>query len=148
MRNRAVGSGLNQVDHDVDMAACRFGVHARLMCFIRQSLSDLPLHARQADAKASPKEVGAVSQTQIDFGLNGQAYWDSTRPLAGYNRDRAFEAGRPGGREELLRIGADTRGARSSYDRAAAIRQSGPGPRIKCLLQRHIRDPRIVRACS
>jgi hypothetical protein len=81
------------------------------MCFIHQGLSDLPLHTRQADVKASLEEVSAVSQAEIDFGLDGQANRENDLPLAGRKRDGAFEAGRPGGRKELLRIGADTRGA-------------------------------------
>jgi hypothetical protein len=81
------------------------------MCFIHQGLSDLPLHTRQADVKASLEKVSAVSQAEIDFGLDGQANRESDLPLAGRKRDGAFEAGRPGGRKELLRIGADTRGA-------------------------------------
>ena len=57
------------------------------------------------------EEVSAVSQAEIDFGLDGQANRENDRPLAGCKRDGAFEAGRPGGRKELLRIGADTRRA-------------------------------------
>ncbi len=83
------------------------------MGFIHQGLSDLPLHARQADVEASLEEVSAVSQAEIDFGLDGRANRKNDLPLAGRKRDGAFEAGRPGGRKQLLRIGADTRGAGS-----------------------------------
>jgi len=110
-RSAAVGSGSDQVDYDVDIAACCFGIRARLTCFIHQSLGDFPLHTGQADVKASLEEVSAVSQTQIDFGLDDQANRENDLPLAGCKRDGAFEAGRPGGRKQLLRIGADARGA-------------------------------------
>ena len=55
------------------------------------------------------EEVSAVSQAEIDFGLDGQANRENDRPLTGCSRDGAFEAGRPGGGEQLLRIGADIR---------------------------------------
>ena len=81
------------------------------MGFIHQGLGDLPLHTRQADVEASSEEVGAISQAKIDFGRDGQANRENDLPLAGRKRDGAFEAGRPGGRKQLLRIGADARGA-------------------------------------
>ena len=43
------------------------------MGFIQQGLSDLPLHTRQADVEASLEEISAVSQAEIDFGLDGRA---------------------------------------------------------------------------
>src|SRR5260370_13905327 len=107
----AVGSGSGQVDYDVDIAPCCFGVRARLMCFIHQGLGDFPLHTRQADVEASLEEASAVSQAQIDFSLDGQANRENDLSLAGCKRDGAFEAGRPGSRKQLLRIGADARGA-------------------------------------
>jgi hypothetical protein len=80
---QSVGSGSNQVDDDVDIAACCFGVRARLMGFIHQGLSDLPLHTRQADGKASLEEASAVSQAEIDFGREDQANRENDLPLAG-----------------------------------------------------------------
>src|SRR5271165_7553853 len=100
-----------QVDDDVDIAACCLGVRAALMCLVHQGLGDLPLHPRQADVEASLKEVSAVSQAEIDFSLDGWANRDNDLALAGCKRDGAFEAGRPGGRKQLLGIGADARGA-------------------------------------
>ena len=81
------------------------------MGFIHQGLSGLPLHTRQGDVEASLEEVSAVSQAEIDFGLDGRANQKNDLPLAGRKLDGAFEAGRPGGRKQLLRIGADTRRA-------------------------------------
>jgi hypothetical protein len=43
---------------------------------------------RQADVKASLKEVSAVSQAEIDFGLDGQAHREYVLPLAGRNPAR------------------------------------------------------------
>lgn len=60
------------------------------MRFIHQGLSELSLHTRQADVKASSEEVGAVSQAEIDFGLDGQANRDDHLSLAGRMRDGAF----------------------------------------------------------
>ena len=46
-------SGSDQVDDDVDVTACCFGVWASLLCFIHQGLSDVPLHTRQIDVEAT-----------------------------------------------------------------------------------------------
>ena len=51
------------------------------------------------------------AQAEIDFGRDGEANRENDLPLARRKCDGAFEAGRPGGRKELLRIGADARGA-------------------------------------
>jgi hypothetical protein len=53
------------------------------MGFIHQGLSDVPFHTRQADGKARLEEASAVSQAQIDFGLDGQANRKDDLPLAG-----------------------------------------------------------------
>src|SRR5258708_19984840 len=77
------GSGSDQIDCNVDIAVCCFGVRARLMGFIHQGLGDLPLHTRQADVEASLEEAGAVTQAQIDFGLDGEANRQTDLPSAG-----------------------------------------------------------------
>jgi hypothetical protein len=41
--------------------------------FTYQGLGDFPLHTRKAHVQPNAEEAGAVSQTQFDFGLYGQA---------------------------------------------------------------------------
>jgi hypothetical protein len=70
-------------------------------------VTELPIHTGHADAKSSLEEVSAVSRAEIHFGFDGQANRENDFLLAGRKRDCTLEAGRPGGRKELLRSGTD-----------------------------------------
>jgi hypothetical protein len=53
-------SRLQQVDHDVDVAACGFGIRARLMRGIHQGLDYVALDAWHPDVETSLEEIGSV----------------------------------------------------------------------------------------
>jgi hypothetical protein len=46
-------SGLDQVNHDVDVAAYSFGIWTRLVRGVRQGLGDFALKTRRANVEAS-----------------------------------------------------------------------------------------------
>ena len=72
----------------------------------------LGVDAGKADVQARLQEVGAIRLAEIDFGIDGGLCRKTDLALAGGKADRADEAGRPAGGEELLRIGARTAAAR------------------------------------
>jgi hypothetical protein len=80
--------------------------------FVHKRLRDLALDTRKADIEAAAEKVTAISQMQVHFGVDGQVGRKCNLPLARRETDRTFKTGRPAGGEELLRIGADTGGAR------------------------------------
>jgi hypothetical protein len=91
------------------------------MGFIDQGLRDVPLHAGQADIQPGAEEICALLQTQIDLGFYNAADRKNDRPSNGCNRDGVVQAGRPGRREQLLRIGAytgRTGGGKSDVEKA------------------------------
>src|SRR5580698_912841 len=55
----------DQVDRNVDVAACGFRVGANLVRFVHQGLGDVALDTGQADVEASAEEVAAVRQIQV-----------------------------------------------------------------------------------
>src|SRR6202161_4862432 len=93
----------DQVDRNVDVAACGFRVGANLVRFVHEGLGDVALDTGQADVEASAEEVAAVR--------DGQVGRQSDFPVAGRKRNRALETRRPPGGQQLLRIGADARRA-------------------------------------
>jgi hypothetical protein len=91
-----------------------------------RGLGDFALQTRQADVKASSKEVSAVGYVQVHFGVNRQVGRESDLHFTGRKPHRRFETGRPTSGEQLLRIGAGARGARSGKpDVQAAVRAAG-----------------------
>src|SRR4030088_1453978 len=98
----------NQVDGNIDVAARRLGIWAKLVRFVHQFPRDGAVDVRQADVEAGAQGIRAVRQMQIHFGIDGDLV-QADLPLVRGESDRAFEAGRPASREELLRIGADAR---------------------------------------
>src|ERR1700723_4371156 len=58
---------LNQVDHDINVAACRLGIRASLMCRIHQSLCDFTIESRQAYVEAGLKEESSARRSKVHF---------------------------------------------------------------------------------
>lgn len=83
------------------------------MGFIDQGAGYVPRHTGQADIQPGAEEVGALSQTQIDFGRYRRADRKHDRLSKGRNHDGAAQAGGPGGGKQLLGIGTDARRAGS-----------------------------------
>jgi hypothetical protein len=67
------------------------------------------LETGKADVEARSEKVAALSMAQVDFGIDRQVDRQSNPSAASRKPDRAFEAGRPTGRKQLLRISADAR---------------------------------------
>ena len=82
------------------------------MCFIHQGLRDFAFDTWEADVESSTQKITAVREVQVHFGIDGQVRWQRYLLLASYKPNRTFEAGRPAGSEQLLRIGTDVRRAR------------------------------------
>src|SRR5687767_9859817 len=78
---------------------------------VHQALRDLAWQARQADVEAGAQEVTAAVQPQVHLGVDGPAGGQGDLPLAGGQPDRAQEARRPAGGEQLLWVGALAGGA-------------------------------------
>jgi len=86
-----------------------FGIGTKLLGVLDELLRDVASEARQADIEAGTQGIIiAAREMQMDFGINGNFGHRHLR-LRAASPDRAFEARRPAGRKELLRIGADTR---------------------------------------
>src|SRR5262245_2915054 len=102
----ARGSVSDQLDGDGDIAANGLGIRARLVRGVDNSLRDLAIQVRQADIEAPPQEVATVRGAKIDLRVDGRIGGQSDPHLAGHGSHRTFEAGRPAGGEQLLRIGA------------------------------------------
>ena len=82
------------------------------MRLLDERLCGFTIDAGQADIQAGAEKIFAVRQMQIDLGVDGQVGRRSNISLAGRRPERALEAGRPTGREQLLGIRAEARGAR------------------------------------
>src|SRR5262249_62349261 len=85
----------DQVDRHVDVAARGLRVRADLLSFIHQSMGDGALDAGQADAEAGAEDVAAVSDAQVDLGVDGSAGRKGDLPPVGHKPDRPLEADRP-----------------------------------------------------
>ncbi len=105
-------SSSNQVDRDVDIAACRLGVGAGLVCGINQSPGGLTIEPRQGDIQTGLQDIAALAMAQVDLGIDRGLGGHRDLALARRQPDRADEAGRPAGREQLLGIGSTARRAR------------------------------------
>jgi hypothetical protein len=63
-------SGSDQVDHNVDIAACCFGYGHVWCASSTRAWATSRSTARQADLEASLEEVSVVSQAPVDFGVD------------------------------------------------------------------------------
>jgi hypothetical protein len=119
--------GLRQVNLDVNVAPNGFGVWTCLVCGFRQGLGNLALQPRQADVEAGLKEESTISQTKVNFRVNGHVSREPDFHFAGGNPHRAFEACRPTSGKQLLGIGAGawSAGSRMLDIKAAIIAFGG-----------------------
>src|SRR6267142_6561199 len=112
----------NECDRDVDIAARRTGIRAYLIGAVHQCLCGFAVDARQADLEPCGEAIGAVRGSDVHLGVDGRVGWESQLLSAGHEPDRAQEARRPTGGEQLLRVGAASGGAgRRKLDRQAAV---------------------------
>src|SRR3954454_9133778 len=82
------------------------------MRLIHDPARDLAIEPRQADIEACPERIGALVEHEVDLRIDRTFPGELDLPLAGRDFHRAFEAGRPAGREQLLGIGTDAVAAR------------------------------------
>jgi hypothetical protein len=83
----------DQVDGNVDVAACCFRVRTDLVCFVDQGLSGSAIDAWKADVEPSTEELTVISDVQIHFGVDRDPGRQDGVPLSSRKGDRAFEAG-------------------------------------------------------
>ena len=95
-----------KVDHDVDIAACRFGIRACLMCGIHEGLSYVSRDAWYSDIETSLEEISSVGQTEIDFRVDGRVGRERHLHLSRGQPHRSLKACRPTAGEQLFRIRA------------------------------------------
>jgi hypothetical protein len=103
---------LGQGHTHFDVAASHFRVWADLMCGIDQVLCSIAWQAGQIYFEPCLQEEAAVSGTEVDFGIDGGAGRQGEILVLGGPPHGAYEAGRPAGGEELLRIGTRAVAAR------------------------------------
>jgi hypothetical protein len=60
-------SGLDNIDCDVNVAACGAGIRAHLVRGVYQGLVDFPLQSRQADIETGRQTVNAMRYAEDHF---------------------------------------------------------------------------------
>jgi hypothetical protein len=112
---RRICTSVEATSHDIegnfDVAASCFGVRTNLVSFFHQSIGYFGPDARYADVEPGSKEIAGVARVQVYFGVNGKVRRQSDLHFVRDDSDCTLETGRPTGREQLLRIGADARRA-------------------------------------
>jgi hypothetical protein len=103
---------LGQGDTHFDIAAAHLRVWADLMCGIDQVLCSIAWQAGQTYFEACLQEEAIVSGAEVDFGIDGSAGRQGEILVLGGSPHGAYEAGRPAGGEELLRVGTSCMAAR------------------------------------
>jgi hypothetical protein len=97
---------LDERDCDVDVPTRGLGVRARLVGLIDESLRRCGVNVRQADVEAGSERIRVAGLSKIGLRIDRMFLGKSKLSLGGRDGDRADEAGRPPGCEQLLRIGA------------------------------------------
>src|SRR5262245_3890995 len=108
------GSRSDQVVSDGDVALCRLRIGTDLFRIVDQALGDASVDVGNGDVEPSAEEVLTVAvPMQIDLGVDRDLARELDLLLLRHNRDRTLETGRPAGRKQLFRIGANPRRARN-----------------------------------
>jgi hypothetical protein len=61
---------LNEINFDVDIASCGFGIRTSLMCAIEDLARELSIEARKADVEARLERVSIASGAKVHFGID------------------------------------------------------------------------------
>jgi hypothetical protein len=81
--------GLDQVDRDLNVAACGLRITAELVGRVEQVLSNLAIDSRQADIETSREGVSVACLAQVHFGVNGYVSRQLDLRFAGLDLNRA-----------------------------------------------------------